>query len=44
MRTWSQVQRGRAKKPVEGIVDDEVFVNMKKTIPCYRRSIFYVVV
>ena len=30
MRTWSRVQRGRAKKPVEGIVDDEVFVNMKK--------------
>ena len=30
MRTWSQVQRGRAKKPVEGIVDDDVFVNMKK--------------
>ena len=30
MRRWSQVQCGRAKMPVEGIVDDEVFVNMKK--------------
>ena len=29
MRTWSQVQRGRAKKPGEGIIK-EVFVNMKK--------------
>ena len=29
MRTWSQVQRGRAKKPSEWIIN-EVFVNMKK--------------
>ena len=29
MRTWSQVQRGRAKKPGEGIIN-EVFINMKK--------------
>lgn len=29
MRMWSQVQRGRAKKPGEGIIN-EVFVNMKK--------------
>ncbi|KAL9977351.1 hypothetical protein ACROYT_G014743 [Oculina patagonica] len=29
IKTWSQVQRGRAKKPGEGIIN-EAFVNMKK--------------
>ena len=31
MRTWSQVQRGRAKKPGEGIIN-EVFVNMNSPL------------
>lgn len=32
MRTWSQVQRSRAKKPAEGIIDDVVFVNIKNNV------------
>ena len=44
MRTWFQVQHGRAKKHGERIVHKELNVNMKKTIPGFRRSMFYVVV
>ena len=44
MRTWSQVQHGRAKKHGIRIVHNELFVNMKKQSLAFRRSIFYVVV
>ena len=44
MRTWSQVQHGRAKKHGERIVHNELFVNMKKQSLALEDQFFYVVV